>query len=188
MEKERKLQIIRTALKRFVRHGLNKTTLDEIARDLRIAKATLYHYFTSKDDLYLQTLRFEISRFLDDLKNIFTKDDSELRLKFTEYFTLMTNIENSYRLVYDLLLHIINDAEMVNEKQKEIFNELVMEQQKFFIELLSNHKKREYTADILAGLAVRHGWNTALSKNIKYPFSSEKDDSAVITDLLAPEN
>ncbi|HED08177.1 MAG TPA: TetR family transcriptional regulator, partial [Ignavibacteria bacterium] len=35
MSKERKSQIIKAAAKRFARHGLNKTTLEEIAGDLR---------------------------------------------------------------------------------------------------------------------------------------------------------
>ncbi len=51
MPNDRKIQIIKAAAKRFARHGLNKTTLDEVARDIRIGKATIYHYFTSKDDL-----------------------------------------------------------------------------------------------------------------------------------------
>jgi len=49
MANKRKQQIIQTAVKLFARHGLGKTTLDEIVRDIRIDKATIYHYFESKD-------------------------------------------------------------------------------------------------------------------------------------------
>jgi len=52
MANERKHQIIRAAVKRFARHGHGKTTLEEIARDIRIGKATIYHYFESKDELF----------------------------------------------------------------------------------------------------------------------------------------
>jgi len=51
LDKERKIQIIKAAVKRFTKHGLHKTTLDEVARDLRIGKATIYNYFESKEDL-----------------------------------------------------------------------------------------------------------------------------------------
>ena len=34
--------------------GSGKTTLEEIARDIRIGKATIYHYFSSKDELYYE--------------------------------------------------------------------------------------------------------------------------------------
>ncbi len=63
MANERKIQIIKAAAKRFARHGLNKTTLDEVARDIRIGKATIYHYFTSKDDLYFATLKMGMRKF-----------------------------------------------------------------------------------------------------------------------------
>ena len=71
MANERKIQIIKAAAKRFARHGLNKTTLDEVARDIRIGKATIYHYFQSKDDLFYEALKWEIDIFLISVKNNF---------------------------------------------------------------------------------------------------------------------
>ncbi|MCK7524579.1 MAG: TetR/AcrR family transcriptional regulator [Ignavibacteriales bacterium] len=68
MANERKIQIIKAAAKRFARHGLAKTTLDEVARDIRIGKATIYHYFTSKDDLYFATLKWECELFIEQVK------------------------------------------------------------------------------------------------------------------------
>lgn len=41
--------IIECAGKRFRQYGFRKTTVDEIARDLRISKRTLYAVFSSKD-------------------------------------------------------------------------------------------------------------------------------------------
>ena len=35
----------------FQMHGLNKYTMDDIAFELGISKATLYHYFSSKDEI-----------------------------------------------------------------------------------------------------------------------------------------
>jgi len=71
MPNERKLQIIKAAAKRFARHGVSKTTLDEVARDIRIGKATIYHYFESKDNLYIETLRWEIESYLEQVKSVF---------------------------------------------------------------------------------------------------------------------
>ena len=56
-DKDRKIQILKAAVKRFAKHGLNKTTLDEIARDLRIGKATIYNYFESKEELFYETIK-----------------------------------------------------------------------------------------------------------------------------------
>lgn len=123
MEKERKLQIIRAAIKRFIRHGLKKTTLDEVARDLRIGKATIYHYFRSKEDLYYQTLRFEISQFIAELKIILFDDNKEIAVKLDEYFRTKTEISSRFKLINELLLHILTETEFGNEK--DIFGEML---------------------------------------------------------------
>ncbi|NPU84625.1 MAG: TetR/AcrR family transcriptional regulator [Syntrophaceae bacterium] len=52
-EKEsRRQQIQETAAELFYRKGYAETSLDEIARQVEISKATIYLYFKSKDDLY----------------------------------------------------------------------------------------------------------------------------------------
>lgn len=177
MEKERKLQIIRAALKRFIKHGLHKTTLDEVARDLRIGKATLYHYFTSKEDLYYQTLRYEISHYMEDLKSIFLKEDADIRSKFTSYFSLMENIEIQFKLMYDLVLHVVTNAEFRHEK--EIFDELITSENEFFKQIFSSQlKRKEYTPDSLAKFITTQGWNLVLNRSFK-PANpgQEKDES-----------
>jgi AcrR family transcriptional regulator len=54
------------ARKHFVARGLAGARMDEIARDARYSKAMLYHYFGSKDALYIavleQTYREDIAR------------------------------------------------------------------------------------------------------------------------------
>lgn len=50
MEK-RKEEIIEVALKRFMHYGFSKTTMNEIADDLRITKANLYYYYPDKSAL-----------------------------------------------------------------------------------------------------------------------------------------
>ena len=59
--KEEKLEsILDTAKKMFARYGLRKTSLEEVARMARVAKATIYNYFENKDHVYLEVLRREI--------------------------------------------------------------------------------------------------------------------------------
>lgn len=45
----------------FQQHGLNKFTMDDIAAELGISKATLYHYFSSKDEIISSILKFILS-------------------------------------------------------------------------------------------------------------------------------
>ncbi|GBD87854.1 HTH-type transcriptional regulator RutR [bacterium BMS3Abin03] len=116
MANERKQQIIRTAAKRFARHGLGKTTLDEIARDIRIGKATIYHYFTSKDELFFETLKWESDQFIDDIKAIFNNEDLAVGARLLEYISFKENVDQKYKLLYDLFLQLLNEDSFETEK------------------------------------------------------------------------
>lgn len=45
-------KILEAALKRFMHYGASKTTMNEIADDLRCSKASLYYYFSDKKALH----------------------------------------------------------------------------------------------------------------------------------------
>jgi len=51
MVKRKQQQILRTAEIMFNRFGVKKTAVDDIAHDARVAKATIYNYFGSKEGL-----------------------------------------------------------------------------------------------------------------------------------------
>ena len=53
---------IEAALACIARHGLSKTTIDDIAREAGCSRATLYRYFGSKHDLVSRVVRAEADR------------------------------------------------------------------------------------------------------------------------------
>ena len=65
MKKEKEESILNTAKKMFARYGLRKTSMDEMAGMARVAKATIYTYFGSKDQVYLEVLRREANEILE---------------------------------------------------------------------------------------------------------------------------
>ncbi|MBW2091204.1 MAG: TetR/AcrR family transcriptional regulator [Deltaproteobacteria bacterium] len=65
MKQEKMDSILNTAKKLFARYGLRKTSIEELARMARVAKATIYNYFGSKDSVYLEVLRLEMSELVE---------------------------------------------------------------------------------------------------------------------------
>ena len=123
MANERKQQIIRAAVKRFARHGLGKTTLEEIARDIRIGKATIYHYFKSKDELFFESIKWETDQFIDDIKAIFNNEELAVGARLLEYISYKENIDTRYKLLFDLILQLVEDDSF--EKEKEIMKNML---------------------------------------------------------------
>ena len=60
MKKEKVESILKTARHLFGRYGIRKTNLEEVARLSKVAKATIYNYFGSKDQVYMEVLNREV--------------------------------------------------------------------------------------------------------------------------------
>ncbi|MBU2584052.1 MAG: TetR/AcrR family transcriptional regulator, partial [Bacteroidetes bacterium] len=60
----RKDLIIKSAKERFARYGFKKTSMNDIAADLRMGKATLYHYYKTKEEVFNAVIKFELNEFM----------------------------------------------------------------------------------------------------------------------------
>ena len=60
---DKKERILTIAEQQFARFGFRKTTMDDIAKAVRMSKSTLYYYFKNKEDLLAEVMRKE-SRIL----------------------------------------------------------------------------------------------------------------------------
>ena len=174
MANERKIQIIKAAAKRFARHGLNKTTLDEIARDIRIGKATIYHYFKSKDELFYETLKWEIDIFLDNVKTIFNNESSNYKDRLIEYFNLKEGIQINYKLVYDLMVQVL--SEQNTEQEPAILKHLLDKEEELLKKLLSAalREKMMKVSPLIPSYVVEYSWGMVLGNKIWATVNPEK--------------
>ncbi len=60
-DREQKAAIISEATNLFFRFGLEKTTMEDIAKTARKGKSTLYYYFKSKEEIFAEVIRAEIA-------------------------------------------------------------------------------------------------------------------------------
>ncbi|UCH13591.1 MAG: helix-turn-helix transcriptional regulator [Bacteroidales bacterium] len=62
--------IVESATKFFSKYGFHKTTMDEIAKHIHKAKGVLYYYFKSKEELFNEVLKQELSNVKTELSKI----------------------------------------------------------------------------------------------------------------------
>lgn len=108
--------IIEAARKRFSHFGVAKTTMNEIADDLSISKASLYYYFPDKLNLYAAVLEKIISETSDNAATFLKEKDTEAALmaymdsrfhfinknyNILEYLQSVTTDSRELRTVFD---------------------------------------------------------------------------------------
>ena len=70
-EKEKK--IVQDAIKVFMTYGIKSVTMDDVARNMRISKKTLYQYVNDKNDLVAKCLDYDCTETEDRIKEIMKK-------------------------------------------------------------------------------------------------------------------
>ena len=70
-------QIIDSARKLFNTKGFKKVSMDEIAKEARVTKRTVYAYFSSKEKLF----RFFINEEIKNMRKIVEEADYEQEMK-----------------------------------------------------------------------------------------------------------
>jgi len=122
---EQKRSVVQAAMAVIHQFGFGKTTMGDIANALKMGKSSLYHYFTRKEDIFLEVFRTEV----DELRAEFLKaidaeatPEGKLRayiLTRTDMFHRKLNQHLEFveatRERYDLLLkiHEMFDADEV---------------------------------------------------------------------------
>jgi len=63
-------KILVAAQKRFGHYGLSKTTMNDIADDIGMSKASLYYYFKDKEHIYSAVVEKEQNYFVQEMRKI----------------------------------------------------------------------------------------------------------------------
>ena len=93
---DKKERILTIAQKIFSRFGIQKTTMDEIAKKARIGKATLYYYFKNKEDIFREVIQKESTILKEniELKEELTNLTKQLNIKENENEDIINNYES----------------------------------------------------------------------------------------------
>ncbi|MBS4033199.1 MAG: TetR/AcrR family transcriptional regulator [Ignavibacterium sp.] len=166
MANEKRIQIIKAADKRFAKHGLNKTSLDEIARDLRIGKATLYHYFKSKDDLFYQTIAWEVEQYIQNVTSTLQNSEQQITNRLLDYITYKENLNQHSKLLYDMLIKVIEGYSL--EKENKILNDLFRAEEELLKTVLTDfyHSKVVSVTPVLPTYILMLSWGMVFGNRL----------------------
>jgi AcrR family transcriptional regulator len=102
----RKNELLSAARTIFAKKGFHDATIEEIAEAADVAKGTVYLYYKSKKDLYLQALRFGIELLNNELKTKASAPgtfDERLRSLATSKIAFFDENRDFFRILYSEL-------------------------------------------------------------------------------------
>jgi AcrR family transcriptional regulator len=154
--------IIEAAQKRFGIYGVEKTSMREIASDLKLSKASLYYYFPDKESLYRAVVEREQSEFISRItrKMVSIHEPEQLLREYAvsrlSYFRTLLNLSRLRMEAYSDIKPVLRDSILLfKEREKEIIVSIFKEgitKRVFFIEELD--KTALLFLDLLKGLRI----------------------------------
>ncbi|HVO74750.1 MAG TPA: TetR/AcrR family transcriptional regulator [Ignavibacteriaceae bacterium] len=131
---QKKSEIAKIAASVFAKYGFSKTTLEDISNSLGMKKNSLYYYFPSKEAIFGEVLKENLSDLLVELKKISAgSGTAEEKLKM--FFTITENYKKSKGSFYNLTTNAFLDIraaikDLYDQYTKEIFtilNKIILE-------------------------------------------------------------
>jgi len=123
--------IISGAQKRFGLFGVEKTSMQEIANDLKLSKASLYYYFPDKESLYKAVVEKEQVEFLNNITQriLSIEEPEQLLLEYVHtrlsYFRTLLNLSRLRFEAYSDLKPVFRESiKAFNEKEMEIIENI----------------------------------------------------------------
>jgi AcrR family transcriptional regulator len=102
---DKKSQILTAAEALFSQFGLRKATTDDIAKRARVSKATIYRYYSNKQEIFDDVVAFEVNQLLSAITEAVRIETTAL-LKLRSY--LLSKMGKMRELV--ILLQVTREA------------------------------------------------------------------------------
>ena len=147
----RKQQIIEGALKVFNDVGIEKTTMDEIAIESGFGKATLYYYFTSKDEVFVEIMEQGWKKLWEGIESRIVEEVGP-KVKFMGIVKKMGNIVTGDKILYGFLFTAPNYIQETQKQTWKTYQERLYSILQSIIE--EGIKKKEFV-DLNPGLLMK---------------------------------
>ncbi|MDP8204537.1 MAG: TetR/AcrR family transcriptional regulator [Candidatus Tenebribacter mawsonii] len=119
---DKKQRIIEIAEQLFAQYGFLKTTMEDIAKKVHMGKSSVYYYFKSKDDIFVEVIRQDTLVFqkkLIDAVNITSTPEDKIRAYVT---TRMTHLQDLSKFYSTLTDEYLDHYLFVEEVRKDFYD------------------------------------------------------------------
>jgi len=187
-----KERIGQAAMECFERYGLEKTTLDDIAKTVGLNKTSLYYYYKNKEDIFIEVAIREGQSFIDTLqKSTLRKKGVENQISFylESRLNYYTNVLNMNRVSVESLDKIL-------PRFFELYDAMMVQEKAFLTKLLTQaiaHEKLdlidpENIASVLINFAnaLKHSTEqqAILKRQVEIDYAQSLQDTKFLVSLI----
>ena len=186
---QKKKDILNAALALFMKYGIQKVSITEIAKKANVSQVTIYNYFESKDNLVRLVFKFYVDEIWDEQKHLLVNDlpfnekikkiifekgiaANQISERFfqdfmKDYASGQSYVEEVYQKeALPLFIKLFNEGREQGYIDSEISNEAIL----FYLKMFQEYLQREDVATMTLPIAED------LTKLFFYGIAGKKED------------
>jgi len=167
-KEQKKKSILQASLDLFMKYGIQKVSISEIAKEAQVSQVTIYNYFGSKNELIQEVIIFYVDKVWEEYEQLFNSDipfpekikqsifektevAGKINEDFFEYFMKEYTSENSYiealwqEKVFPSLIEFFNEGKKQGYIDPNISNEAIL----VFIQMFTEYLQRGDSGEAL---------------------------------------
>ena len=115
LKEERREAIFEAAVHCFNEKGYAEASIASIAERAKISKGGLYHYFSTKKELFLELFRYRVNKYFDQMKSYLNPEDEpeeRIRVLVKKASEILKKNEDFYKFCIEFLAMGVRDREI----------------------------------------------------------------------------
>ncbi len=126
-KQEKRSRLVQAAIPIFAKNTFREAKMSDVAISADVGKGTLYEYFESKDELFLEIFKMWFSILEAQIQDVIgaVKDPSKQLLTFYEqYFTTIEKYADTYYIYFDFWTELVRNPQINSQEIKDVYSSL----------------------------------------------------------------
>ncbi len=136
---QKKRKILNTAFELFTTHGVQKVSIQEIAKKAQVSQVTIYNYFGSKEQMLVESIKDYYMKQIEQFEKLVEDPESDFKEKIESIISIKS--DNILSFNPDFIQTFISDIPELQSFIQEVMENHSMP---LFIKLLEEGKQQGY--------------------------------------------
>ncbi|MBQ4629683.1 MAG: TetR/AcrR family transcriptional regulator [Clostridia bacterium] len=102
----------------LVENGLENTSIRDLCKAMGVSSGSVYYWFESKDDVYISTVKYGLSKIVNELFTMAFQRMSKLEYFFETFLDEVDKYKKEFRLVFQVTSSPIYGERMRNKAEE----------------------------------------------------------------------
>ena len=126
-KQEKRSRLVQAAIPIFAKYTFRDAKMNDVAISADVGKGTLYEYFDSKDELFLEIFKMWFTILEAQIQDVVTavKSPSEqIVIFYDQYFATIEKYSDTYYIYFDFWTELVRNPKISSQEIKDVYQSL----------------------------------------------------------------